>query len=117
VVTRRGFALVEVVVALLVFTVGALGASALTIHAASLATRAEQAERAGRRAAALFAILEGSAAVGQGTVHDRVATYSWTAGGDSVRTIAVVAITRAARDTIRMQASWPPVPPLLRAAP
>ena len=117
-VSRSGFGLLEVIVALLIFTVGALGASALTIHAASLATRAGQVERAGMRAASIIAALEGAAAGGQGMVSDRVAEYRWSIAGDSAQqAIDVVAITRSGTDTIRLRAVWHAPPPLLRARP
>ena len=112
-VSRDGFSLLEVVVALLVFTIGALAASGLAIHAATIMTRAEQAERATWRATALVASMADAGIAGQGMLRDRAAVYAWTAGDG----IQVTAITHAGTDTIRLAA--PRLTPLmlLRAQP
>lgn len=106
-VNRAGFSLLEVVVALLVFTIGALAASGLAIHAATIMTRAQQVERAAWRASALVASLAEAGVTGQGMLSDRAAAYAWSVA-DGVQ---VTAITHAATDTIHLVA--PRLTPLL----
>ncbi len=114
---RSGFGLAEVIVALVVFAVGALGAAALTAHAARLATEAARREAALRRVVTLLDSLVVAPAPGSGVGADVHAEYTWSSVEDSaLRTIHVSAIIRASPDTIRLSARRPVTPPLLRAA-
>ena len=112
---RPGFGLAEVVVALTVLAVGALGAAALIAHAALSATAATRTEDAVRSAVELLDSLveaAGDAAAGE-RVRQGV-TYRWSARGDSAhRVVEVVAVLRAPPDTIRLHAVRPPVLPVL----
>ena len=114
----RGFSLAEVIVALVVFTIGALGAAALTAHAARLATAAVRYEAALLEAVTLLDSLAATDADGSGGSSDRHAHYHWRIATDSgARIIEVDARVRAAGDTIRLRARRPIRPPLLHATP
>lgn len=115
---RAGFGLTEVVVALVVFAVGALGAAALTAHAARLSIRAARIETVIGRTVALLDSLTVATAPAAGSDADPDATYAWSLAGDSAaRTISVIAIVRASSDTVRMSAHRPAAPPYLSAIP
>lgn len=113
--SRSGFGLAEVAVALTVLAVGALGAAALIAHAALSATAATRTEDAVRYAVELLDSLVAAAngaAAGERVRRD--VTYRWSAPGDSTqRVVEVVAVLRAPPDTIRLRAARPPVLPVL----
>ena len=118
--SRPGFGLAEVAVALTVLAVGALGAAALIAHAALSATAAKRTEEAVRYAVELLDSLveaAGGAAAGDAPAGERVhraVTYQWSARGDSAhRVVEVMAVLRAPPDTIRLSAARPPVLPVL----
>jgi len=110
---RNGFGLIEVIAALVVFAIGAIGAAGLTAHAARVAVQAQRREVATLHAGMLLDSLLLASAPSAGTRSDPVATYTWTADVDTTgRRIRVDAVVGSSPDTIRLEASRPPLPPV-----
>lgn len=115
--TRRGFGLVEVVVALTVLAVGALGAAALIAHAALSAGAAARREDTVRHAVELLdSLAHLRTAPPAGMRVRRGVVYEWRAADDTTgRVVEVVAVLRTPPDTIRLRVARPAPLPMLIA--
>lgn len=85
--TRSGFTLVEVIVSLVLFSVGLLGLAGVAALAAASMGRAFAEERAARHAAALLDSLTFAPGGGSGTTVLGGVTYGWSGGmrpGDEI---------------------------------
>ncbi len=112
---RSGFGLVEAIVALVVFAVGALGAAALTAHAARWTTRAGRAEAALLRMEMLLDSLAQAPDPVSGSQDGAVARYEWTVAEDSTGRRIEVRARAGGPDTLAITAYRPGAPPLLLA--
>lgn len=115
--TRRpGFGIDEVIVALVVFAIGALGAAALTAHAARTATSAQRRETALQQATAMLDSLLTTAAPAAGVRREQIAEYHWTVAADSVGHDIRIEIFLPGRiDTIRLGSRSVTLPPAIGA--
>ena len=96
---RGGFTLVEVIVSLVLFSVGLLGLAGVAALAAASMGRGLAEENATRHAAALLDSLTFARVGGSGTTVLGAATYSWRGGlrpGDEIVVTATVPHVRSA---------------------
>lgn len=113
---RPGFGIVEVIVALVIFAIGALGAAALTAHAARTATSAQRRETSLQRATALLDSLAASGAPGVGVWREPEAEYRWTVSPDSAgHDIRIEIVLADQADTIRLRSHGAALPPVIGA--
>lgn len=97
--TRAGFTLVEVIVSLVLFSVGLLGLAGVAALAAGSMGRAFAEETAARHASALLDSLAFATGGGSGTAVQGGVTYEWRAGlrpGDEIVVTATLPHARSA---------------------
>lgn len=110
---KSGFGLVEAIVALVVFAVGALGAAALTAHAARLTSRAERWETVLLRMEALVDSLGEAGDAAHGAREESAARFEWSREPDGIGDRIEVRALPGGTDTLVLRAYRADAPPLL----